>query len=198
MADYRLIMAVFLLLLFVSHPHIFAEETTDVPAKPISAKVAHAKLHSCANAEDQVGTLTLRERMSDEGLKLVDVELEISSDSIEAGKHAVHIHETANCTPCSAAKGHFDPGPHSNSSPDGNHPFHMGDLPNIEVDENHQGTLSTTTSRITLSDGPLSIFDADGSAVIVHVGADTYCPQGEEAGCAGGARAACGLIRQVE
>ena len=74
----------------------------------------------------------------------------------------------------------------------------MGDLPNIEVDENHQGTLSTTTSRITLSDGPLSIFDADGSAVIVHVGADTYCPQGEEAGCAGGARAACGLIRQVE
>ena len=198
MARYRLISAGVALLLFVSHHQILAEESIDVPVEPLSEKVAQAILHSCADAEGQVGTLMLRERVSDEGLKLVDVELRISSDLIEAGKHAVHIHETANCTPCSAAKGHFDPGPHSNSSPDGNHPFHMGDLPNIEVDENHQGTLSTTTSRITLSDGPLSIFDADGSAVIVHVGADTYCPQGEEAGCAGGARAACGLIRQVE
>ncbi|MCY3860105.1 MAG: superoxide dismutase family protein [Gammaproteobacteria bacterium] len=187
-----------LLLLLVTMQWVFGEEASDVPEQTLSDIVAKAQVHSCADAEVHVGTLTLQQRISDEGIKLVDVELELWSDSIEAGKHAVHIHETANCTPCSAAKGHFDPGPHSNTSPDGNHPFHMGDLPNIEVDENHQGSLRTTTSRITLSDGPLSIFDSDGSAVIVHVDADTYCPEGEEAGCAGGARAACGVIQRVE
>ena len=176
----------------------FADEATDVQEQAIGEKVAVAEVHSCVDSDERIGTLTLRERDSEEGLKLVDVDLELWGDSIDPGKHAVHIHETANCTPCSAAKGHFDPGPHSNSNPDGNHPFHMGDLPNIVVDEDRHGQLSTTTSRITLSPGPLSIFDADGSAVIVHVGADTYCPEGAEAGCAGGARAACGVIGPVE
>ena len=184
-------------LIFTLQP-MLAEDEVDVPEKAIGVKLAEAKIHSCENADERVGTLTLLERVSDEGLKLVDVELELWSDSIEPGKHAVHIHETANCTPCSAAKGHFDPGPNSNTSPDGNHPFHMGDLPNVEVDENNHGNLSTTTSRVTLSDGPLSIFDSDGSAVIVHVDPDTYCPEGEEAGCAGGARAACGVITRVD
>ena len=56
--------------------------------------------------------------------------------------------------------------------------------------------MQTTTSRVTLSDGPLSVFDADGSALIVHVDPDTYCLEGEEKGCAGGARAACGVIER--
>lgn len=198
MAKYSRIGSVLVLLLIVTFAPTAAEEAVDVPEKAIGDKLAEAKIHSCTDAEEHVGLLSMLERVSDEGIKLVDVEVELWSDSIEVGKHAVHIHETANCTPCSAAKGHFDPGPNSNTSPDGNHPFHMGDLPNIEVDENHRGRLRTTTSRITLSDGPLSIFDSDGSAVIVHVDADTYCPEGEEAGCAGGARAACGVIHRVE
>lgn len=186
------------LLLIVPLQYSLAEEAIDVAEQAPGEKLAEAKVHSCENADEQIGSLTMSERISEEGIKLVDIDLEVWGESIEPGKHAVHIHETANCSPCSAAKGHFDPGPNSNSSPDGNHPFHMGDLPNIEVDENNRGHLRTTTSRITLSDGPLSIFDSDGSAVIVHVGADTYCPEGEAAGCAGGARAACGIIGRVE
>jgi superoxide dismutase, Cu-Zn family len=111
------------------------------------------------------------------------------------GKHAVHIHESGACTPCSEAKGHFDPGPAGKSSPDGNHPFHSGDLVNVEV-RGAVGTLKTTTSRISLSPGPLSIFDKDGAAVIIHTDADTYCPEGEIKGCAGGNRAACGVIEK--
>jgi Cu-Zn family superoxide dismutase len=110
--------------------------------------------------------------------------------------HAVHIHETGNCSPCSGAKGHFDPGPASKSSPDGNHPFHSGDLVNVEVRDG-VGSMYTTTSRITLSPGPLSLFDGDGSAFIIHVDPDTYCPEGEVKGCAGGARAACGIIEKM-
>ena len=54
--------------------------------------------------------------------------------------------------------------------------------------------MQTLTSRVTLSPGPLSVFDEDGSAVIIHVDPDSYCPEGEAKGCAGGARAACGVI----
>jgi Cu-Zn family superoxide dismutase len=57
--------------------------------------------------------------------------------------------------------------------------------------------MKTKTSRITLSPGPLSVFDADGSAFIIHDFEDTYCPEGVAAGCAGGSRAACGIIVPV-
>jgi Cu-Zn family superoxide dismutase len=133
----------------------------------------------------------LVEAPSSEGVKLVTVTLAVSG--LPDGKHAVHIHETANCVPCTAANGHFDPGPASNSSPDGNHPFHSGDLINLEV-KNGFGVLNTITSRVTLSPGPLSVFDADGSAFIIHINPDTYCPAGAVAGCAGGGRQACGII----
>ena len=155
---------------------------------------AWARIRGCEDPYSISGKAYLRERHSEEGIKLVDVVINVKG--LTPGKHAVHIHETANCTPCGDANGHFDPGPHGESSPDGNHPYHSGDLINIKVDHLGHGTLWTTTSRVTLSPGPLSIFDDDGSAFIIHVDPDTYCPDGEKAGCAGGARAACGIIRR--
>lgn len=50
--------------------------------------------------------------------------------------------------------------------------------------------LDTMTARVTVSPGPLSVFDADGSAFIIHDAEDTYCPEGVAQGCAGGSRAA--------
>lgn len=140
-----------------------------------------------------IGTATLVEHSSDEGIKQVDVNLTITS-GLTTGKHGVHIHEAAVCTPCGDAKGHFDPGPESNSNPDGNHPYHAGDLNNVNIDSNGIGVLQTTTSRVTLSAGPLSIFDENGSAFIIHTNKDSYCPEGVVAGCAGGSRDACGII----
>jgi Cu-Zn family superoxide dismutase len=165
------------------------------PAWAAAGKTATAEIQSCGEAEVS-GSATLQERASEEGVKLVDIDLHVRG--LPPGKHAVHIHEVGICDPCGAAKGHFDPGPNSNSNPDGNHPFHMGDLINLEVNEKGSGRLEATTSRITLSDGPLSLFDEDGSAFIIHVDPDTYCPEGVEKGCAGGARAACGIIRMGE
>ncbi len=69
-------------------------------------------------------------------------------------------------------------------------------LINIDSDSG-LGVMTTDTSRITLSDGPLSLFDADGSAFIVHDFEDIYCPDGQVAGCTGGFRAACGIITSV-
>lgn len=154
---------------------------------------ASATLHACEGGA-AIGMATFQERPSGEGIKLVDVEVRVEGSGMTEGPHAVHIHETAACDPCGAAQGHFDPGPNSNTNPDGNHPFHSGDLVNLVVDASGGGAMSTTTSRVTVSPGPLSILDEDGSALIIHVGADTYCPAGVVAGCAGGARAACGII----
>lgn len=154
---------------------------------------ALAKINGCTDANVS-GVARLFERPSTEGVKLVDIAIRVKG--LSDGKHAVHIHEAGLCQPCAAAGGHFDPGPNANPSPDGNHPFHSGDLVNIEV-KNGRGLLRTTTSRVTLSPGPLSVLDLDGSAFIIHVNPDTYCPAGEVAGCAGGARAACGVIERV-
>lgn len=165
-----------------------AEDQDELPAV-----AAVAKINGCTDP-NITGTARLIERPSKEGVKLVDVRLRVKG--LPDGVHAVHIHEAGQCLPCAAAGGHFDPGPNGNASPDGNHPFHSGDLINLEV-KNGRGKLRATTSRITLSPGPLSLFDQDGSAFIIHVNPDTYCPDGPVAGCAGGARAACGVIEHA-
>jgi Cu-Zn family superoxide dismutase len=152
---------------------------------------AVADIVSCSEARIS-GRAVLEEEPSQEGVKVVEIEIIVKG--LPDGKHAVHIHETGACRPCEAAKGHFDPGPNGNTNPDGNHPFHLGDLVNIESKDG-TAKLEAETTRITLSPGPLSIFDRDGSAFIIHVDPDTYCPEGVEKGCAGGARAACGVIR---
>jgi Cu-Zn family superoxide dismutase len=155
---------------------------------------ALAKISGCTDPNIS-GTARLFERPSAEGVKLVDIAIRVRG--LPDGKHAVHIHEVGICQPsCGAAGGHFDPGPFGMSLHDANHPYHAGDLVNIDV-KNGRGTLRTATSRVTLSPGPLSVFDANKSAFIIHVNPDTYCPLGEVAGCAGGARAACGVIEPV-
>lgn len=109
--------------------------------------------------------------------------------------HGCHIHETGKCEPnFKAAGGHFDPGPYGMTNPDANHPFHMGDIPNLTADEEGRAFFEHRTSRITLSAGPLSLFDEDGSAIIVHVDPDMGTT-GQKGG-AGGARLACGIIER--
>ncbi len=109
--------------------------------------------------------------------------------------HGCHIHENGTCEPnFGAAGGHLDPGPYGMSNPDGNHPFHMGDLPNLVADEKGVAKFEHHTSRITISDGPLTLFDNNGSAIIVHVDPDLGTT-GQKGG-AGGARLACGVIER--
>ena len=186
---------------------------SDVDAKGNSRKGverATAEISGCTDPAIQ-GRATLKERFTEEGIKEVEVSMFVKG--LSDGKHAVHIHEAAPCQPCGAAKGHHDPGaialysgnPNAPDTPHFNHPFHMGDLVNIEV-RHGIGVMHTTTNRITLSEGRLSIFDegagADaGSAFIIHTNPDLYCDLvGEDelvAGCAGGPRDACGIIEPV-
>jgi Cu-Zn family superoxide dismutase len=170
------------------------------------AAKAVADIKGCTNAAI-TGTATLQEQVTPEGVKEVTVKLTVKG--LPDGKHAVHIHEVGQCEPCGTAGGHHDPGPAGQSRPDTNsdttpatdinHPFHMGDLINLEV-KNGVGKLQHTTNRVTLSPGRLSVFDADGSAIIVHAQPDTYCDEESDLkkGCAGGAREACGILRPAQ
>ena len=172
----------------------------DAPAR------ATAEFKGCGEAK-VTGTATLTEQVSAEGVKEVKVEMKVQG--LADGKHAVHIHEVGKCEPCASAGGHHDPGPFGHPTPDTaaettpagdvNHPFHMGDLVNLEV-KNGVGTLRHTTSRVTLSPGRLSVFDADGSSIIVHTQPDTYCDEETELkkGCAGGTREACAVLKPAK
>jgi Cu-Zn family superoxide dismutase len=131
----------------------------------------------------------------------VDVEARIAGPpgDLAPGSHGLHIHEGGKCVPpYTSAGGHFDPGPAGNPDPDVNHPFHMGDIPNLVVDQLGVGVLEARTSRITLSPGPLSVFDENRSVVILHLNADKGIPGPPKSGVSGGDRIACGLIERVE
>lgn len=154
---------------------------------------ARATLKSCADGSP-VGTALLVEVPSSEGVKIIEVIL--TAHNLPAGSHAVHVHEVGNCTPCSAAGSHLDLGPHGHNLPvTENHPYHSGDLVNLRVGADGRGALLTTTNRIALAPGNLSVFDDDASAFIVHALPDLYCPDPSDPNCAGGARAACGIIQ---
>lgn len=153
---------------------------------------ATARLASCTDGSF-VGTAILAERPSEEGVKVVDVL--VHARNLTPGKHAVHIHEIGACTPCSAAGSHLDLGPFPNNVPvTANHPYHSGDLVNIEIGRRNVGHMFTTTNRIALSPGNLSIFDDNGSSLIIHALPDLYCPDPTDPDCAGGGRVACGVF----
>jgi superoxide dismutase, Cu-Zn family len=125
--------------------------------------------------------------------KIVDIT--VTATGLKPGLHGVHLHAIGKCEPdFAAAGGHFDPGPAGNMDPDANHPFHLGDVPNLEVAANGSGTMKISTSRVTLSEGPLSLFDADGSAIIIHANPDQGTTGAPKSGVSGGPRAACGVI----
>ena len=123
------------------------------------------------------------------------VEVRVTVTGLTPGAHGLHLHAIGVCEPpFTSAGGHFDPGPASNTDPDANHPFHMGDLPNLVADASGRAEITAVTTRVTLSPGPLSVFDEDGTAVIIHANPDQGVTGEPKSGLSGGPRAACGVI----
>lgn len=116
----------------------------------------------------------------------------VSADvtGLATGAHGFHIHETGACTPdFTAAGGHYNPsaGVHGLLH-DGLH--HAGDLPNIYADASGAARADFFTQDVTFeASAANTLFDADGSAIIIHEKPDSY---GADAGAGG--RVACGVI----
>lgn len=162
------------------------------------------KARSSVKGPSVEGELILTEYDVD-GAKYVHLSLEVSGDPevFKPGVHAVHFHEKAacDCDGFKCAGGHFDPGPYGNTDPDANHGYHAGDLPSIAVDESGKGKLEAITTRVTLSDGPVSLLGKDsapdGTSIMIHANQDPHTPGETGSGHSGGPRLACGTIEEV-
>jgi superoxide dismutase, Cu-Zn family len=153
-----------------------------------------AQAHATIAGQGVSGSADFTER-KDGTVTVVDMHLAVSG--LKPGLHGVHLHAVGKCDPdFAAAGGHFDPGPASNTDPDMNHPFHMGDLPQLNAGADGRGTLDAVTTRVTLSAGPLSLFDDDGSAIIVHANPDQGITGAKGSGVSGGPRVGCGVIQK--
>ena len=150
------------------------------------------RAHAAIKGEGITGTAEFVEHGMGTG-KMVDITVTVNG--LKPGMHGVHLHAVGKCEPdFTASGGHFDPGPAGNMDPDANHPFHMGDIPNLDVPASGRGTMKVSTTRVTLSEGPLSLFDADGSAIIIHGNPDQGITGPAKSGVSGGPRVACGVI----
>lgn len=148
------------------------------------AESANAALKS-ADGKD-VGSVTLTQTPA-------GVLLNLTIKGLPAGEHAFHVHAVGKCeAPFTSAGGHFNPGgkKHGMMAADGHH---AGDMPNLHIPSTGELTVEVVNAAITLEKGkPNSVFDADGSAVIIHAGKDDY--KTDPTGDAGG-RIACGVIQ---
>jgi Cu-Zn family superoxide dismutase len=110
------------------------------------------------------------------------------------GPHGIHLHAAGRCDPpdFTSAGGHFNPGnrQHGLENPRGPH---AGDMPNIQVGADGSGRLEYAAPAATLGPGPMSLFDSDGTALVVHAGPDDQ--RSDPAGNSGG-RIACGVVRK--
>ena len=127
----------------------------------------------------------------------VQVQVEVRG-GVAPGFHGFHVHAVGRCDPADAfmsAAGHLNPAGRD-------HADHAGDQPILYVNVDGTATLSFTTDRYAVED----LFDADGSALIIHVNPDNYAniptryaPAPDAmtlaTGDAGG-RVACGLIQR--
>ena len=160
------------------------------PPQPVVGLTAEATLETHGGVF--VGTVAFLQAAS-------GVLIKAEAKGLPYGGHAFIIHETGACNPDFGAAGdHFNPGEvehgfiHGGWKRGGGE-AHGGDLPNIYVASDGTARADFFTEGISLDvDQPHSIFDSDGSAIVVHEFPDTY-GEGESDT---GSRLACGVIRQ--
>ena len=123
------------------------------------------------------------------------VAITVLAAGLPPGEHGIHVHAVGVCDPAggepfASAAGHFDPTDGAHGAPDGPE-SHAGDLGNLEAGDDGRARLETDSTKFTLSPGPVTLADADGSALVIHAQRDDLAtdPAGNS-----GPRLACGVI----
>jgi len=150
------------------------EANTKTAAATIEAK----------NGSGISGTVTFRE---------VDgtVTMESSFQGLTEGEHAIHIHETGDCSADdgTSAGGHWNPTGVDHGEW-GTAPFHIGDIGNLDAKADGTASISRTTDLwcVGCDDAAKNVV---GKAIIIHEGPDDFSSQPSGAA---GARIGCGEI----
>jgi Cu-Zn family superoxide dismutase len=132
------------------------------------------------------------------------VEIRARFAGLPPGVHGYHVHAVGSCDGPSfmTAGDHFnpltedltpmripqEPREHGLRNPRGHH---IGDLPNLVVAEDGTASLTVVAREATLAPSETSLFDHDGSALVIHANADDEVsdPAGNS-----GAAIACGVL----
>ncbi|MBI5668219.1 MAG: superoxide dismutase family protein [Chloroflexi bacterium] len=126
--------------------------------------------------------------------------IQIQVTNLPPGWHGFHLHETGTCDaagdqPFASAGGHWTMGGEA-------HPNHTGDMPPLLTGQDGTARLAFETDRFTIGD----LFDADGTAVVIHANPDNLAHIPERYGtpdeetldaCDGGDRLACGVVMEA-
>ena len=168
-----------------------ALHTTTPPVFPqVTTAAARADMQTSGGAD--AGFLVVRPEAN-------GVRIRAELTGLPPGFHGFHVHAVGSCEAPTfmTAGGHLNP----TGAP---HPGHEGDMPVLLVQADGTASINFTTDRFRLAD----LFDADGSAIIVHanpdnyanIPADRYDPDPDAAtlatGDAGG-RIACGTLETL-
>lgn len=122
------------------------------------------------------------------------VEVTVSIEGTTAGQHGIHIHEKGDCSDIAGKSmgGHFNPESQGHALPAEDPQRHLGDLGNIEVNEDGKGEIKLTMTGVTLQEGkPHSLL---GRAFVVHDGEDSG--KAQQPSGASGNPIACGVIEK--
>ena len=157
----------------------------------------------CATPAPPVGKTASASLVSSEGEAMGNVNITqmesgvlvaVEAKGLSPGGHALVVHESGACTPSFDAAGdHFaaDYGLIHPVWQQGSDTPHEGDLPNIYASGDGYVRADFLTASITLSaDAPHSVFDTDGSSIIVYEKPSDYTDDEDF-----GERLACGVIR---
>ncbi len=162
---------------------VSVEAPAPSPYKPVAVgATATARMKGADGAD--MGTVTI-----EQGPRGLIIQANVHG--LSEGGHGFHIHENGACEPdFTAAGGHLnlEGRSHGERAVGGTH---TGDLPNIYAGPEGAARADVFTDKATLDgDAPHTLFDADGSAIIIHAGPDDYLDM-----ASAGGRVACGVIQ---
>lgn len=117
----------------------------------------------------------------------------VQARGLTPGAHGFHLHTTGRCDApdFTSAGGHLNPGDRSHGRLSAQGP-HLGDMTNLQVGADGMVTATVEVPDVR-ADALAQIFDADGTAVMIHSGPDDYRtnPSGDA-----GSRVACGVLQR--
>jgi len=120
-----------------------------------------------------------------------EVDMVAMLSGLSEGEHAIHIHQTADCTAAdgSSAGGHWNPTNEPHGKWGASEGYHKGDIGNFNADAEGNAKVEFSTDEwcIGCDDENKNIL---GKGVIVHQGVDDYTSQpsgdaGARVSCAG-------------
>ena len=118
--------------------------------------------------------------------------IRVESAGLAPGIYGAHLHAIGRCLPPAfeSAGPHWNPSKrqHGRDNPQGQH---RGDLPNLMVGTDGNGSFEFTIPGSWLSGRNSPLLDQDGTAIVIHARPDDYRtdPSGNS-----GARIACGVL----